>query len=110
MGNGKTLTRREKLSIFPEPIAENGVYWFDMPETFTLPKAFPTVKSVVTKFGSVPDFYNHLTWIAANVFPKSWIQNSGGVEFLAQVSHFMTDVTDNFSGIGVWQFARKLRE
>ncbi|MGB3635991.1 MAG: saccharopine dehydrogenase NADP-binding domain-containing protein [Rivularia sp. (in: cyanobacteria)] len=96
----KPYTERETVN-FPEPVAENGVYWFDMPETFTLPKAFPTVKSVITKFGSVPDFYNHLTWIAANVFPKSWIQNSGGVEFLAQVSHFMTDVTDNFSGIGV---------
>ncbi|MCJ8278512.1 MAG: saccharopine dehydrogenase NADP-binding domain-containing protein [Rivularia sp. ALOHA_DT_140] len=102
-GNWKTVkpyTDRENVS-FPQPYGNNGVYWFDMPETFTLPKAFPTVKNVITKFGSVPDFYNHLTWIAANVFPKSWIQNSGGVEFLSQVSHFMTDVTDNFSGIGV---------
>ena len=96
----KPYTNRETVN-FPQPYGENGVYWFDMPETFTLPKAFPTVKSVITKFGSVPDFYNHLTWIAANIFPKSWIQNSGGVEFLSQVSHFMTDITDNFSGIGV---------
>ena len=96
----KPYTKRETVT-FPQPYGQNGVYWFDMPETFTLPKAFPTVKSVITKFGSVPDFYNHLTWIAANVFPKSWIQNRGGVEFLALVSHFMTDVTDNFSGIGV---------
>lgn len=96
----KPYTERETVS-FSQPYGQNGVYWFDMPETFTLPKAFPTVKSVVTKFGSVPDFYNHLTWIAANVFPKSWIQSRGGVEFLAQVSHKMTDVTDNLSGIGV---------
>lgn len=96
----KPYTDRENID-FPQPYGENGVYWFDMPETFTLPKAFPTVKSVITKFGSVPDFYNHLTWIAANIFPKSWIQNSAGVEFLSQVSHLMTDVTDNFSGIGV---------
>jgi saccharopine dehydrogenase-like NADP-dependent oxidoreductase len=96
----KPYTERETIA-FPEPYGKNGVYWFDMPETFTLPKAFPTVKSVITKFGSVPDLYNRLTWIAANIFPKSWIQNSGGVEFLAQVSHFMTDVTDNLSGIGV---------
>lgn len=96
----KPYTQRETVN-FPKPYGENGVYWFDMPETFTLPKAFPTVKSVITKFGSVPDFYNHLTWIAANVFPKSWIQNPTGVEFLAQVSHLMTDVTDNLSGIGV---------
>jgi len=96
----KPYTDRENVD-FTQPYGENGVYWFDMPETFTLPKAFPTVKSVITKFGSVPDFYNHLTWIAANIFPKSWIQNSAGVEFLSQVSHLMTDVTDNFSGIGV---------
>ncbi len=96
----KPYTDRETVG-FPQPYGKNGVYWFDMPETFTLPKSFPTVKSVITKFGSVPDFYNHLTWIAANIFPKSWIQNRGGVEFLAQVSHKMTDVTDNFSGIGV---------
>lgn len=96
----KPYTQREAVT-FPQPYGQNGVYWFDMPETFTLPKAFPTVKSVITKFGSVPDFYNHLTWIAANVFPKSWIQNPGGVEFLAQVSHKMTDVTDRLSGIGV---------
>ena len=96
----KPYTNRENVN-FPQPYGENGVYWFDMPETFTLPKAFPKVKSVITKFGSVPDFYNHLTWIAANIFPKSWIQNAAGIEFLAQVSHFMTDVTDNLSGIGV---------
>ena len=96
----KPYTKRETVG-FPQPYGQNGVYWFDMPETFTLPKAFPTVKSVITKFGSVPDFYNHLTWIAANVFPVGWIQSRGGVEFLAQVSHKMTDVTDNFSGIGV---------
>ncbi len=96
----KPYTERETVD-FPKPYGQNGVYWFDMPETFTLPKAFPTVKSVITKFGSLPDFYNHLTWIAANVFPKSWIQNKSGVEFLAQVSHLMTDVTDNLSGIGV---------
>ena len=96
----KPYTDRETVG-FPQPYGENGVYWFDMPETFTLPKAFPTVESVITKFGSVPDFYNHLTWIAANVFPVGWIQNPGGVEFLAQVSHKMTNVTDRLSGIGV---------
>ncbi len=96
----KPYTEREIVK-FSEPYGQSGVYWFDMPETFTLPKAFPTVKNVITKFGSVPDFYNHLTWIAANIFPVEWIQNPNGVEFLSQVSHFMTDVTDNFSGIGV---------
>lgn len=96
----KPYTERETVE-FPKPYGRSGVYWFDMPETFTLPKAFPTIKNVVTKFGSVPDFYNRLTWIAANVFPKSWIQSKFGVEFLSNVSHKMTDVTDRFSGIGV---------
>ena len=96
----KPYTKREIVN-FPQPFGRCGVYWFDMPETFTLPKAFPTIKNVITKFGSVPDFYNRLTWIAANIFPKSWIQSKFGVEFLSNVSHTMTDVTDNFSGIGV---------
>lgn len=96
----KPYSEREPIT-FPQPYGKTGVYWFDMPETFTLPKAFPTVESVITKFGSVPDFYNHLTWITANIFPKSWIQNRNGIEFLAYVSHSMTDVTNNISGIGV---------
>lgn len=85
---------------FPSPYGRTGVYWFDMPETFTLPDAFP-VKTVITKFGSVPDFYNHLTWIAAHWFPKQLMQQRRTIEFLAHVSHFMTDVTNRFSGIGV---------
>ena len=96
----KPYSQREPIT-FPQPYGKTGVYWFDMPETFTLPKAFPTVKSVITKFGSIPDFYNHLTWITANIFPKSWIQNRTGIEFLAHVSHSMTDITNNISGIGV---------
>lgn len=86
---------------FPSPYGRSGVYWYDMPETYTLPKSFPAVTSVITKFASVPDFYNHLTWICAHIFPRSWLQNSRGIEFLSYVSHLMTDVTDRFSGIGV---------
>ena len=85
---------------FPEPYGKAGVYWFDMPEAFTLVDSFP-VKTVITKFGSVPDFYNHLTWIAAHIFPPSWLKNPAGIEFLAHVSHRMTQVSDRFSGIGV---------
>ena len=86
---------------FPSPYGRSGVYWYDVPEAYTLPKAFPAVTSVITKFGSVPDFYNHLTWICAHIFPRTWLQNSRGIEFLSHVSHLMTDVTDGFSGIGV---------
>lgn len=96
----KPYSQREIVN-FPRPYGCSGVYWFDMPETFTLPHAFPSVKTVITKFGSVPDFYNHLTWIAAHIFPKALMQQRGAIEFLAHVSHFMTDVTNRFSGIGV---------
>lgn len=90
---------RETVS-FPQPYGKIGVYWFDMPETYTFVESFPA-KNIITKFGSVPDFYNHLTWIAAHIFPKSWITSPAGVEFLARVSYRMTSVTDKFSGIGV---------
>lgn len=95
----KPYSEREAVE-FPPPYGRTSVYWFDMPETFTLPETFP-VKTVITKFGSVPDFYNHLTWIAAHWFPKQLMQHRGTIEFLAHVSHFMTDVTNRFSGIGV---------
>ncbi|NEQ66567.1 MAG: NAD-dependent epimerase/dehydratase family protein [Symploca sp. SIO2D2] len=95
----KPYSDREKIS-FPAPYGNAGVYWFDMPEAFTLVDSFK-VNTVMTKFGSVPDFYNHLTWIAAHIFPSSWLKNPGGIEFLSHVSHIMTDVSDRFSGIGV---------
>ncbi|MBV9384999.1 MAG: saccharopine dehydrogenase NADP-binding domain-containing protein [Chroococcidiopsidaceae cyanobacterium CP_BM_ER_R8_30] len=95
----KPYSNRETVT-FPAPYGPSHVYWFDMPEAFTLPDTFP-VKTVITKFGSVPDFYNHLTWIAAHWFPKQLMQQRSSIEFLAHVSHFMTDVTNQFSGIGV---------
>ncbi|NET46154.1 saccharopine dehydrogenase family protein [Okeania sp. SIO2B3] len=85
---------------FPKPYGKIGVYWFDMPESLTLATSFP-VKTVTTKFGSFPDFYNHLTWMTAHLFPVSWLKNSGVVEFLSQVSYKMTQVTDKYSGTGV---------
>ncbi|MEL6438525.1 MAG: saccharopine dehydrogenase NADP-binding domain-containing protein [Cyanobacteria bacterium J06621_8] len=85
---------------FPQPYGKTGVYWFDVPETFTFADSFP-VDTVITKFGSIPDWYNHLTWITAHVFPQAWVSNPWGVEFLSQVSYAMTKITDRFSGIGV---------
>jgi saccharopine dehydrogenase-like NADP-dependent oxidoreductase len=85
---------------FPAPFGITNVYWFDMPESFTLAQSFP-VKTVTTKFGTFPDFYNRLTWITAHLFPKSIMRQPQFIEFLAQVSHKMTDLTDRFSGIGV---------
>ena len=95
----KPYSDREMIQ-FPAPYGRTGVYWFDMPETFTLPETFP-VKTVITKFGTVPDFYNYLTWSVAHWWPASWLRNSAVIEFLAHVSHRMTDFTDKISGIGV---------
>lgn len=95
----KPYSDRQPIQL-PAPYNKVHVYWYEMPETLTLAEAFP-VKTVVTKFGSIPDFYNHLTWIAAHIFPKTWIQNKAGTEFLSRVSYRMTNVSDRFSGIGV---------
>jgi saccharopine dehydrogenase-like NADP-dependent oxidoreductase len=92
-------TQRETIE-FPHPYGKTGVYWFDVPETYTFAESF-SVKNVITKFGSIPDFYNHLTWITAHVFPSAWIESPKGIEFFSRVSYKMTSVTDNFSGIGV---------
>ena len=95
----KPYSDRETIE-FPAPYGRTGVYWFDMPETFTLPSTFP-VKTVVTKFGTVPDFYNYLTWSVARWWHPWLLKQPAVIEFLSQVSHFMTDVSDRFSGIGV---------
>ena len=85
---------------FPKPYGKAGVYWYEVPETVTLADSFP-VQTVITKFGSIPDFYNILTWIVAHWFPKSWIQNPVNIEALSQVSYRMTQVSDRFSGTGI---------
>ncbi|MGG6241630.1 saccharopine dehydrogenase family protein [Nodosilinea sp. AN01ver1] len=95
----KPYTERETLE-FPPPYGRASVYWYDMPEAITLQQTFP-VKSVITKFGVVPDFYNHATWAMAHWLPPAVLRSPQTVEFLANVSHSMTDVTDHFSGTGV---------
>lgn len=95
----KPYSDREVIE-FPAPYGKLSVYWFDMPECFTLAQSFD-VKTVVTKFGTFPDFYNHLTKMVADQWPPSWLQNTAVIEFLSQVSYAMTTVTDYFSGIGV---------
>ncbi|MEM8719902.1 MAG: saccharopine dehydrogenase NADP-binding domain-containing protein [Cyanobacteria bacterium P01_G01_bin.39] len=92
-------TEREVVE-FPAPYGKTGVYWFDVPETFTFTDSFP-VDTVITKFGSIPDWYNHLTWITAHIFPEAWVTSPKGIEFFSQVSYAMTKVTDHFSGTGV---------
>lgn len=95
----KPYTGRELIE-FPAPFGRVGVYWFDMPESFTLADTYP-VHSVIVKFGSAPDLYNHLTSLVANRFPPPLVRHANFVEFLSHVSHGMTAVTDRFSGIGV---------
>jgi saccharopine dehydrogenase-like NADP-dependent oxidoreductase len=85
---------------FPAPYGRAQVYWFDMPEALTLAQAFP-VQTVMTKFGSVPNIYNHITWALAHWMPKTWLQQPAVLEFLAWGSHVTTQVTDRVSGIGV---------
>ena len=88
-----------ELVEFPQPYGKCAVYWFNTIEAMTLPTVFP-VKTVTTKFGSLPDIYNHLTWLTARA-PKPWLRRPETVEFLAQVSYRMTAVTDRFSGIDI---------
>lgn len=85
---------------FPAPFGQANVYWFDMPESLTLTQTFP-VKTVTTKFGTFPDFYNKLTWMTAHWFPKWLMQQSQFIEALAHVSYRMANVTDRLSGTGV---------
>jgi saccharopine dehydrogenase-like NADP-dependent oxidoreductase len=85
---------------FPAPFGKSTVYWFDMPESLTLAKNFP-VKTVTTKFGTFPNFYNILTWMTAHWFPKQLMQQPRFIEALARISYNMASVTNRFSGIGV---------
>ncbi|MBE9040889.1 saccharopine dehydrogenase NADP-binding domain-containing protein [Oscillatoriales cyanobacterium LEGE 11467] len=85
---------------FPEPYGKVGVYWFDVPEILTLPESFP-VKTAIAKFGSIPDYYNRLTWGVARFIPKKILKNPATIEFLSQASYRMTQMTDKQTGIGV---------
>lgn len=77
-----------------------GVYWFDMPESFTIADTFP-VETAITKFGSVPRFYNYLTWSVARLWHPNLLKSRRVIEFLARVSYAMTQFSDRFSGIEV---------
>lgn len=85
---------------FPAPYGRVNVFWFDVPEALTLAQAFP-VNTVVTKFGSVPEIYNGLTWAIAHWLPKRWLQQRSVIEFLSWASYTTTQITDRWSGTGV---------
>lgn len=77
-----------------------GVYWFDMPESFTIADTFP-VETVMTKFGSVPRFYNYLTWSVARLWHPRLLRSQSVIEFLSRVSYAMTQISDRFGGTEV---------
>ncbi|NEQ96265.1 MAG: NAD(P)H-binding protein [Cyanothece sp. SIO2G6] len=89
-----------QLVQFPPPIGTTGVYWYEVAETLTLAQSFP-VQTVVTKFGSVPDIYNRLTWAVAHWLPKRLLHNPDFIEDTAKMSYQMTQISDRFSGTGI---------
>jgi saccharopine dehydrogenase-like NADP-dependent oxidoreductase len=97
-------SNRESIA-FPSPFGTIGTYWFDVPETLTLARHF-NARSVTTKFGSAPDFYNYLTAAVARFCPAALLQNPTAIEFLSRVSFGMTQVSDRWSGVGVAMRAR----
>ena len=91
-------SEREVLE-FPR-YGKGGVYWFNTIEALTMADTFPDLKTIVTKFGSVPDYYNRLTWLMARL-PGGILKNNAVVEALSKISYQMTKVTDPRTGVGI---------
>lgn len=86
---------------FPDPYNVGaGVYWYNTVEAMVLPRIFPQLQTCITKFGSLPDDYNRLTQLMTRL-PAGWLQRSSVIEFLAQVSYRMTQITDRFTGLDI---------
>ncbi len=88
----------EKIE-FAAPINKATVYWFDVAETFTFQESFP-VKTVITKFGSIPHIYNQLTR-AMTLLPGGILKNDRVIKGLSKISYGMTQVSDRLTGVGV---------
>ena len=91
-------SQREVLS-FPR-YGKGGVYWFNTVEALTVADTFPQLKTIITKFGSVPDYYNRMTWLMARL-PKSILKNPKLIESVSQISYRMTQATDPKTGVGI---------
>jgi len=76
------------------------VYWFDVAETYTLSESF-AVDTVITKFASLPKFYNDLTALVAHRVPHSVLSNPWVLEGLSRLSLVMARGTDFWSGVGI---------
>lgn len=102
--NGRWQTVRpysERETVeFPAPVGRVGVYWFDVPESYTLPQTWPTVHTVATKFGSYPDLYNRLTAATARL-PSALLANPLCSEVLARLGYGSAKLGDRFSGTGI---------
>ncbi|MEB3163319.1 MAG: saccharopine dehydrogenase NADP-binding domain-containing protein [Prochlorothrix sp.] len=85
---------------FPPPYDRAAVYWFSTSEAATLPRSFPQLHTVTTKFGSLPGFYNTLTG-AMTRLPGGVLQQPWLIEALAKLSYGMTQITDRWTGTGV---------
>lgn len=100
-GKWKTIapySEREVLN-FPR-FGKGGVYWFNTIEALTLTDTFPELKTIITKFGSVPDYYNRLTWLMARA-PSNLLKNNRVIEALSRISYRMTEFTDPYTGVGI---------
>lgn len=91
-------SQREVIN-FPR-YGQGGVYWFNTVEALTVADTFPQLKTIVTKFGSVPDYYNRLTWLMARS-PKAFLKNPKVIEALSRISYQMTQVSDPHTGVGI---------
>ncbi|MGB3299655.1 MAG: saccharopine dehydrogenase NADP-binding domain-containing protein [Phormidesmis sp.] len=91
-------SQREVID-FPR-YGKGGVYWFNTIEALTVADTFPELKTIITKFGSVPDYYNRLTWLMARA-PSKLLKNPNVIEALSRISYRMTEVTDPHTGVGI---------
>lgn len=91
-------SEREVLE-FPR-YGKGGVYWFNTVEALTFADAFPALETIVTKFGSVPDYYNRLTWLMARA-PRAFLKRNFVIEALSRISYRMTEFTDPYTGVGI---------
>lgn len=100
-GRWQAISPYSEREVFDFPMyGKGGVYWFNTIEALTLADSFPELKTIITKFGSHPDYYNRLTWLMARA-PGKFLRNNRVIEALARISYRMTEFTDPHTGVGV---------
>lgn len=100
-GNWRAIAPYSQREVIDFPrYGKGGVYWFNTVEALTVADTFPQLKTIITKFGSVPDYYNRLTWMMARL-PKAILSNPQLIESVAKISYRMTQATDPKTGVGI---------